>query len=321
VNCNQGRVRIYNPRMLVTLRGANEATVELMGPVGTSGPGVFKKVDATESPGNTPLLLLMPGYYDIVDVDAMGGSNSVAATCGSYIATVCFKPGLYLMSTGFSGNNTVDIASQTTGAATPPAQGNGVSIVVGITFNPRSTGGGGGGLTLDCCASEMRNYILVYHLGGCMLPLSDYASATTPRQPPDVLDSRLIFPAWPGGWTCPTPTSTYPNVLDLQGNNKVQTYNGTIYSPYQCSNSPNPDYAFPAKCAAGSAAPPVGAIRLPQFECGIPSGPTYCISVGGGTTYFNGQLIAPSIAFNGNGVTIAPPGTIGSIGTQPYLAE
>ncbi len=321
VNCSQGRVRIYNPRMLVTLNGANEATVELMGPSGSSGPGIFKRVEATASPGRTPLLILMPGYYDIVDVSALGSSSSSVANCGAYVATVCFKPGLYLMSTGFKGNNNVDIASQTTGPATPPAEGNGVSIVAGITFAPRSSGGGGGGLTLDCCASGMQNYVLLYHLGGCQLPYSDYASATTPRQPPDHTDPRLVFPAWPGSWSCPTPDNTYPNLLSLQGNNRVQKYNGTIYSPYQCSNSPNPDTTFPAKCASGSAAPPVGATRLPQFECGTPSSPSYCIAVGGGTTEFNGQMIAPSISISGSGVTIAPPNGLPSLGTQPYLAE
>ncbi len=321
VNCTEGRVRIYNPRTRVTLDGGNEAVVELMGPVGTSGPGIFKRVEGVSIPGSTALLILMPGYYDTIDVSALGSSSSVAPNCGSYVATVCFKPGLYLMNTGFKGNNNVDIASQTTGPAAPPAQGNGVSIVVGLAFGARGNGGGGGALTLDCCATEMKNYVLLYHLGGCKLPYSDYASATTPRQPPDLADPRLIFPSWPGSWYCPTPDDDFPNVLSLQGNNKVQKYNGTIYSPYQCANSPNPDNNFPAACATDSAAPPPGAIRAPQFACGTPSKPSYCITVGGGTTEFNGQFIAPSIAINGDGVTVAPPNNASSLGTQPYLAE
>jgi len=350
VNCGaaQSTVQIYNPRSLVSLDPSNHAGVELMGASpGDTGPGIFQKVGVFDPNSGNPAnctsctrLIAKPGYYDVIDGRGFGGS-SVAANCGSYRATVCFKPGLYLISTGFIGGNNTDIASQTSG---PVPTGGGVSIVAGITFSPRGSGGGNGGLTLDCCAPDanmMSNYVLLYHLGGCNLPYS-YSGQSPMYQPPYAADSRTIFPTWPvatypaaGAWTCPTPTTSsnsFPiNEMSLQGNNSTQTYNGSVYSPYQCSSSPVPpgDTTFPSRCASGSAAYPSGAptsgggTRLPQFDCGTTGSLAnrYCIQLGGGAIAINGRLIAPDIALNGNGVTVNPPAGSNARGKQPYLAE
>jgi hypothetical protein len=188
----------------------------------------------------------------------------------------------------------------------------------------------------------MANYILLYHLGGCKLPYS-YSGQSPVHQPPYVSDSRTIFPVWPAAtwplsganpWTCPTPSTSsnsFPiNEMNLQGDNSTQTYNGSIYSPYQCANSPLPpgDTTFPSHCADNSAGFPGGAnsgdgTRLPQWDCGT-TGSTangYCVQVGGGTTTINGRLIAPNVAINGNGMLVNPPNGTTARGQQPYLAE
>ncbi|HWP38712.1 MAG TPA: Tad domain-containing protein [Gemmatimonadales bacterium] len=341
VRCNDDDtiVRIYDRRWRVLIHPSNDAKVELMGaslgttPPSDTGPGIFKTITSCNRPdpdlsftncGNannqTPQITLKYGYYDRIDASKLSSTGS--PSCGSYTAKICFKPGLYLLSTGFLGNNGLTVASQTTGPASPPAKGNGVSFVVGITFDPRGKTGGNGGLNLDCCAQEMDNYILIYHLGGCNPPYSD---ASNP--PPSAVDPRTVFPVWPaatGGLNC-TPSDDWRNELQLQGNNQTQVYNGSIYSPYQCADPPIPpgDASFPPACPSGSAASPPTppGTRLPQYACGYPGNPSECIKVGGGSTQVNGQIVAPSIQYNGGGVAVDPPTGFAPTGQQPYLAE
>jgi hypothetical protein len=306
----------------------NKANVELMGGcvdascTTETGPAIFRTVDASDNCSQCTQLTLQRGYYDVINVAGIGKATGAPNyVCGNYQASICFKPGLYVISTGLVGGNDTDIASATSG----PSQtaGTGVSFVVGITFQPRGSGGGTGALTLDCCAPEMKNYVLLYHTAGCKPPYSDAS-----QQPPAASggDKRLVYPTWPG-WTCPTPStsnasSAFPvNGLSLFGNNSVQNYNGTVFSPYQCASAPFPhgDLNFPMPCVDGSADPGPGT-RLPQFACGTTTD-SYCIKAGGGTVNINGQLIAPSIGMNGNGTKVSPPSGLVAVGQQPYLAE
>jgi hypothetical protein len=100
-----------------------------------------------------------------------------------------------------------------------------------------------------------------------------------------------------------------PNQISLGGNSQntfgSPTSPGSIYSPYQCSQT-----SFPASC------PPA----LPQFDCtGSSSG---CIRVGGGNgTRFYGQVIGPDLRFDGNGPTITFLGGGTTGGGEPFLAE
>ena len=133
-----------------------------------------------------------PGYYDVLDLSGIGaaptGSNS-NFSCGTHNAnsiahggdqaSVCFKPGLYVFNTGIVGSSGTDLGSVTVEGAAANATGSGVTFVVGTTFLPKGPGGGAGGLAFDCCANDtnmVKNYMLVYHLGGCALPYSDTAN-------------------------------------------------------------------------------------------------------------------------------------------------
>lgn len=273
-------VRIAAPRVAVTVLSGNHANVELVGSQSDPQTGVFKRVLAQ----GTSTLFLVPGYYDSIDVNAQEHAR--------------FKNGLYLISTGFDGSNG-SVAN-----VPNPLDSNqqGVSLVVGLRFKVA----GSATVNLQCCASQMQNRVLIYHLGGCLPPY-----AGIPPSPFPDWANRATFPSppWPA-WTC-APTTEMPNQILLGGSSQntfgSATSPGTIYSPYQCNQT-----TFPTSC------PPA----LPQFDCTGGTAGSGCIRVGGGGgTRFYGQVIAPDIRFDGSGPTVTYPGG-GTTGPgEPFLAE
>jgi hypothetical protein len=325
--CDAGTtIRIYDPRSRVIIHPANNATVELMGastPTLDTGPGIFKDIstcnnatlsNCSGATAGIPLLMLKPGYYDRIDASKFS-QNSVMR----------LKAGLYIINTGLIGGSGSNMDNTTdTGQA---AGSQGVSIVVGLTFNPGGSNGSNAAITLNCCAPQMGQNILIYHLGGCAAP---YAGAL----PPATAGQAPIFPIWPdGGGSCPpltsaatpcnpsgNPANPWCNEMRLQGNQGVKVFNGSIYSPYQCSDAPNPDNTFPKYCSQNHGTTDT---RLPQFICGDPSNVNNqtCLSIGGTSTQLNGQVVAPSISSNGGGAIINPPTGFNNLGRQPFLAE
>src|SRR5581483_3006839 len=190
VNCSGNfnrTVRIFNPRATITIDGSNEDTVEIKGRCTAGGtptctsftdPVVVQNVKVNGNNLEGPLILNQ-GYYDRIDLRNFKGSgNPRSPTCGNTSSKnqidVCFNPGLYLITTGLTGDTKETIASNTTATVPATSGGTGVSFVVGLTFDPGGHEGSGGSfLNLDCCASQLQtNYILLYHLGGCNSPYS-----------------------------------------------------------------------------------------------------------------------------------------------------
>jgi hypothetical protein len=330
IDCNDnninGTIQISGPRSLIQISAHIQArlTVELM------NTAVVQNLCA-ESPsinaqslsvpnltcsfqGNDHQLKLAPGYYDVIKLNA--------------VTNTFMKPGLYMISTGLNlgGGN----SSLTSGTAA----GAGVSIIVGITFDVESNNV----VSLTCCAPEMLNYVLIYHLGGCDTPFAPDVSGTTAVSP---------FPRWPNPWNCTNPTVGtwgWPNQVNLQGNNTTRSFTGpnggqagSIYSPYLCRDGvsescKNDSYLPPSTPGTPTPVPsqvscadPTTKYPIPRFPCNIPQFPCKngeCVLVGGsGGTTIKGQLIGPNLSFNGNGIDLTYSPLNQTSGFRPYLAE
>jgi len=170
ITCPSGTtVTVTPPRLLVDIQGPNEATVDFM-EAGNPSNATYQTVIAQ---GSGPVRLA-PGWYD--EIKVLTNNTNVE-----------MKPGLYMINSAYE---------QGDGNLT----GSGVSIIVGYEF--RKTGGGT--VTLSCCAPQMQNNVLIYHLGVVPLPGSSWPLAGPPVP---------------------------PNAITIMGNNSTITLTGNIYSP------------------------------------------------------------------------------------------
>ena len=142
INCSNPAitVQIAGPRDSVSIQGSNKAQVVFL-PSAPSSPLLppilpppharFKDV-SIQGDGQ---VTLAPGWYD-----------TITSTSGPDIK---MDPGLYLINTSYDQSGSGKLT------------GSGVSIIVGKEFEKT----GGGDVTLSCCASEMKNNVLIYHYG------------------------------------------------------------------------------------------------------------------------------------------------------------
>jgi len=165
INCpSSSTVRVAGPRDSVTVSGGNNAPVVLL--PSASPYARFGNVDIK----GTGTVTLAPGWYD-----------TIISSSGPNIA---LNPGLYLINTSFDQSGSGRLT------------GSGVSIVVGKQFEKT----GGGDVTLACCATEMKNNILIYHWG-----------------------DQLPGSPWSVG--------AGPNAINIIGQNSNVDLKGNIYSP------------------------------------------------------------------------------------------
>ncbi len=292
VNCNDAtkEIMIRPPQRSVTVQTTNDAKVTLLGSASPPFTGQFQDVTANGS-GD---VVLTPGFYDNIDVKT--GTR------------VKLKKGLYLITTKFeveASNATVTVVDN---PADPPGVTgqNGVSMVVGLLF---SLNNGNSTMNLTpCCAKEMDNHIQLYHLGGCDEPYS----GATPNDPGGAGGPLL---KWGASWTCPPGV---PNQIYWGGSNDPKVMDGSIYSPYLCS--------VPPTCTANTAHPDPERRpqpnTLPQRQCANFAGAPACVVIHGTSgTDINGQVIAPTILLNGNGLELTYNQSSSIIARQPFLAE
>jgi hypothetical protein len=298
-------VEIEPPRTVVSTPNNNPATVRLLSSSATiPGAAVFERVTADGG-----RLEAAPGYYNRLEFGGNGLLTTTSTPMGG---------GLYVINSHLIlGGNNAAVCTGTTWSNPCPnlaAGAPGISMIVGHCIGDFTTcgngGGGNGAYNFTCCWTTntsdplKANNIVLYHLRDCSQNSSRFYYA---------LDTASNL--FPSTWNdCSTDIS-----LTFTGNNANRTVSGGIYSPYD----PNLD-AVEARLETtnGPLREPAGQDNYVPKTCVTGVNTSACIDIGGsGGINITGQVIAPTVEMNGNGIIVTfNPNNATQI-IRPYLAE